>query len=89
MDDLEFDLGPSEPKRPRVGRQARDLLEAIERDTACDARAKNLRSALLHIGELRTFQDIAFSTLFKNQALSIASLIAADPTSGVHIVLER
>ena len=89
MDDIEFELGPSEPKRPRVGRQPRDILDTIEQDTQCDAQRKNLRSALLRLGELRTFQDIAFSTLFKNQALAVAGLIASDSRSGVLLVLER
>lgn len=89
MDDIEFELGPSEPKRPRVGRQSRDILDTIEQDTQCDAQRKNLRSALLRLGELRTFQDIAFSTLFKNQALAVAGLIASDSRSGVLLVLER
>ena len=87
--DTEFDFGPSEPKRPRNGRQSRDILDAIERDTTCEHKQKSLRSALLHLGEMRSFQDIAFSTIFKNQAFGIANLISADPSGSASLVLER
>ena len=88
--DTEFDIAPSEPKRARVGRQARDILDAIERDTTSEFRMKNLRSALARLGDLRTHQqDIAFATLFKNQAISLAAMIAADYAGSVLVVIER
>lgn len=89
MDLEDFDdVGPSEPKRPRVGRQSRDILDAIERDTQCEARQRNLRAALLRLGELRAYQEISFSMIFKNQSLSVAGMLTADPAGSVQILLE-
>jgi hypothetical protein len=83
-----IEMEQKRPKRPRVGRNAVELLQAIEKDAeAAYGWARHLRATLLHAGEARRAEDdIVF--VFRRQGEDLLNAVRTHGEAAIDILFE-
>lgn len=87
-DVVEEAVQPPKAKRPRLGRNAVEVLTAIEKDSeGATGWARYLRAALLHAGESRRpEEDVAF--VFRRQGEDLLNAVRSHGDAAIDIIFE-